>query len=50
MITKQIITLELHFDSLQDCTKTMKDYENAGYKILSEGSETDWYFICKREE
>lgn len=50
MITKQIIILELHFDSPQDCDKTMGDYKDAGYEILNHGSEDDWYFKCKREE
>ena len=48
MITKEIIKIELHYDSSRECDLNKEVYEEHGFKILSYGSEDDWYFICQK--
>lgn len=49
MQTKEIITREFHFDNSKESDRHMEIMKNEGYKILSYGSENDWYFTCRKE-
>ena len=48
MLNYTIVTKEFHFDNFAEAKENRLLYINNGYRIVSYGSENDWYFIAEK--